>query len=271
MKFILFNINDTNKDYINKITLDETTYINEVSLSSANLRKRQTNSMKNLKSKIYDYFLRRKIIKALEGYNKKWYYIISNKISDSKYIATKAQELLGYKLTCTNELDNNIFCYIDEYLKDNSKLNKESLSVLIVGNYNKSLNFKLIENLIKEFKKVNIHLKEKPSPYTLKRIGEINKAHGTTIDVLKKDKKDCTEYNVVYFVDDFASNYPRLRVNKQVLIIDERVKITDKFNSSLIFMNSYLKNNNTNKKILNEMLNDYNALELANVIKKTVN
>jgi len=271
MKFILFNINDTSKNYINKIILDDNIYINEVSLSLAKLKKRQSSSATNLKSRLYDYSVARKIIKALEGYNKKWYYIIGTNISDSKYITIKAQELLGYKLTCTNELDTNMFCYIDEYIKINSKLNKQALNVLIVGNSNKSINFKLIENLIKEFKSVNIHLKEKPSHYTLKKISEINKAHGTSIDVLTKDKKDCTEYNVVYFIEDYAKNYPRLRLNKHALIIDESIKKTDKFNTNVVFMNEYLSKSSVNKENLEKLLNSYNILELANVIKKTIN
>lgn len=274
MKFILFNINDTSKSIINKIQLDENHYINEVSLSKNILENMENEPKKFIQKAKYmfrDKNIEKKILKALNHHDKKWYYIFTNNSINFKYLVNKAQQLLGYKLTSINELDTNIFKYIDEYLIDNDTLKKHELKVLLVANSDKNLNLTLIDNLMKEYKSVNIYLKEKPSNYVLKRIKQINKNEGTTIDIIKKERKVFTEYNVIYFVDDVKENYPRFRLDKNSLVIDISLSIKDKFNSNLIFMDEYLTKSNVFKDNIGELKTRYNCLELAGAIRKIVN
>jgi len=272
MKFILFNINDTNKNIIRKIELDNTNYINEVSLSKDILENMNVEP-KKLMAKIKYHFcnknIEKTIIKALDGHMQKWYYIMSNNMLNNKYLYNKIQSLLGYKLTCTNELDNNIFKYVDMYLKDNNSLKKHEIKVLLVATANKNLNFTLINNLIKEYKTINIYLREKPSSYTLKKIKQINKDEGTTIDIVKAERKAFPEYNVVYFVDDKRANYPRLRLNKDALVID--IDHEDKFNSNIIFMKEYISKEETFKSNIESLMKTYELLELSSIIRKIVN
>lgn len=274
MKFILFNINDTNKNIVNKIYLDSNHYINEISLSKTKLeeiQKESPNFLQRIKNKYLDKDINKKIVKALDRYNKKWYYVFSNQIKNNKYIMNKVEAFLGYKLNYTNELDTNIFKYVDEYLSKNNSLKKHELKVLLVATSNNSLNFTLLNNLIKEYKSVNIYLKEKPSAYILKRIKQINKAEGTTIEILKKERKQFAEYKVIYFIDDIKENYPRFRLNKDALVIDINLSASDKFNSNVIFMNEFMLEDSTNKNNIQELLKTYNSLELARVIRKIVN
>ena len=274
MKFILFNLNDTNKNYINNIRLDNNHYINEVSLSKTKLEELQEEPSKwfrKLKRIVIDKDINRKILKALEGHNKKWYYILSKDIGYNKYLANKAESLLGYKLNVTNELDVNIFKYIDEHLEKNKSLKKHELKILLVSNINENINFTLLNNLIKEYKSVNIYLKEKPSTYTLKRIKQINRTQGTTIDVVKRERKVFTEYNVIYFVDDVKGTYPRFRLNKQALTLDLSTSEQDKFNFSMLFFKEYILKGNVLKDNIERLMKEYKLLELANVIGKITN
>ncbi len=273
MKFILFNINDTNKNEVKKIELDETHYINEVSLSKGCLdllSQQPKGIIAKLKYSIKDKNIEKKILKALESYDKKWYFILSKTMQSNKYLANKIESLLGYKLTPVNELNYNIFKYIDEYLEENKNLKKHGLKMLLVANTNKNLNFKLLENLINEYKSVNIYLNEKPSAYTLKKIKGINKNEGTTIEIVKKERKVVAEYNVVYFIDDAKGNYPRLRIDKNALIIDVDNIYNDKFNSSIIFMKDYMINNKY-KSNIDTLIKEYELLELSGIVRKIVN
>lgn len=273
MKFILFNINNTNKTQINKIKLDDKHYLNEVSLSKENLDKiykQEKSFLKIVRNKWLEKDIEKKIIKSLEAYDKKWYYIISKEILDASYIKNKSAELLGYKLECNNELDNNLLKYIDEYTNKNS-LKKHELKVLLVVSTNNRMNFDLLNSLINKCKSVNIYLKEKPSPYTLKKIKQINKNKGTVIEILKKERKVFSEYNVVYFMDDLSSNYPRFRLNKEALVLDVDMCKKDKFNSSIIFMNKYLTEEGAFKENIDKLLKEYSELEIANMLTKIIN
>ena len=274
MKFILFNINDTNKNIVHKIQLGNKLYINEVSLSKQvldNMDKLHKGILQTVKYNLMNKNIEGKIFKALEKNSEKWQCIFSKDFPKNKYMSNKMQELLGCKYTSSDELDTNIFKYIDEFLESNSFLNKHELKILIVANANRSINFSLIESLIKEFKNVNMYIKEQPSSYTLKRINQINKSEGSTIDILKKERKAFKEYNVIYFVDDKRENYPRFRTDKNSLVIDESLKLTDKFNSNLIYMDEYLKEENEYKEQIKTLLNQYNRIELAALIRKNVN
>lgn len=274
MKFILFDINDTSKNTITKIQLDNNRYIQEVSFSKeklVELDKNDKSFFAKVKRNIYDRDMQKKIIKALEHHGEKWYYIPSNKLLFNKHIFNKAESLLGHKLVTISELDTNIFKYVEEQLKNNNRLKKHELKVLLVVKENKSLNFTLLNNLIKEYKSVNIYLNENPTSYTLKKIKQINKEEGTTIDIIKKERKVFGEYNVVYFVDDVKANYPRFRLDKRTLVLDMETARKDIFNTNLTFLDEYAKQNEVFKDNIQMLLEKYDNLELATIIREIVN
>ena len=274
MKFILFNFNSTNKSHINKIYLDRVSYISELSLSKNILEKMDTakkSFILKIKCIFLDKLIEKQIYKSLDGYNKKWNYILSNENVNSVYLQTKLKTMCGCKYISAGALDVNIFKYVDEYLEQHSSLKKHELKVLIVTDSNKNINFKLINSLIKQHKNVNIYLKEAPTSYTLKTIRNINKEEGSTVDIIKKERKVFTEYNVIYFVDDIRENYPRFRLNKNSLVIDNSLKEIDKFNSAMIFMEKYIESTEGLKENISYLLSKYSKLELAEVIRKTIN
>lgn len=275
MKFILFDVQDISKTNIRKMKLDENHYINEI-IFSKNVVDIVTSKPKNIIEKIkynfYDRQIEKIVLKALEKHNQKWYYILSRDLNGSnKYLANKFEQLLGYKLININEMNTNIFKHIDEYLNKKEKLKSHELKVLIVVTNSKNLNINLISNLIKEYKCVNIYLKEKTSEYILKRIKQINKTEGTTIEILKNERKSFAEYDVVYFIDDFRGNYPRFRFNKNAKIIDLVDTEQDKYNSNIIYINELLNEQNINIENIQELKTKYNYLELAQAIKKITN
>jgi len=277
MKFILFNINDLNKDIINKIMIDSKHYINEVSLSSKKLDmrlKKDSKFIQNIKNILYDRGLEKKILKALESHDKKWYYVISNDIKNTKYnkyISSKAEEVLGYEVVCKNELDSNLFKYAEEYLDKNTHLKKYNLRVLLICKKNKNLNFKLLNNLIREYKNANIYLKEKPSIYIMEKIKKINQEEGTSIDIVNKDKKAFSDIDIAYFVDGLKQDFPRLRFNKNTLILDSDMQDKDKFNSNIIYINDYIKKPDVLKDNINVLMTRYNMITLACVVREIVN
>ena len=274
MKFILFKLSDSDKkNIIKKINLGKGYYINQICLSKENLDKRleeKTNFIQNIKNILYDRSLKKKVLKALEKHDKKWYYVLSKDFlpTETNYLTNKLQELLGYKYTAAKELDNNIFKYMEEHTnKLNAKVH--DAKVLVVWSNINNFNLQLIKNLIKEFKNVNIYLNNKPSSYILKQIKQVNKNEGTAIEIVKKEKKSFTEYNLIYFADDLKHNYPRFRMGKDALIIDESFNATDKFNSNIIFMNDYMSSIESNE--MYGLIDSYNKLELASIIRKIVN
>ena len=275
MKFILFDVQDVDKTFVLKTELDDKHYINEI-IFSKGLLKLMDNQPKHMvakiKHKLYDKKIEKLILKALDNYDKKWYYLLSkNMTCKSPYLTNKLEQLLGYKLTNTNEMDSNIFKYVTEYLNENKQLKQHEIKVLIVVTNQKNLNVNLISNLIKEYKCVNIYLKEHNLEYLSKRIKQINKTEGTTIEILKKERKSFAEYNVVYFIDDCRENYPRFRLNKNAKVIDLQDVKQDKYNSNIVYMNDFLNKQGTNKLIIQELKAKYAYLELAQAVRKITN
>ena len=274
MKFILFNVNDSKKNYINKIQLENNHYINEISLSKDKLLKREQVKNKfvdKIKDNIYDKSIKKLITKALEKHNKKWKYILANELENNSYIKNIAQEYLGYEEQINNEMDKNIFSYIDEYLNTKNKAKKHELKVLMVASDSKNLNFKLLSSLIKEFKNVNIYLNCIPTAYVLKNINKINVAYGSTIDILKRERKSFKEYNLIYFVDDNKSSYPRFRIDKNAVVIDNELVCEDKYNSNSIFIDNYIKKDNVYKDNVINLLKHYSKLKIGGIVRTIVN
>lgn len=275
MKFILFNAQDTNKTVINKIQLADNHYINETTFpkSMLNLLASEPKGiLEKIKYMFLDSKIEKTILKSLEKHDKKWYYILSkNILNENKYLLNKFEQMLGYKLPSVNEMDNNIFKYIDDYIKDNEKLRAHELKVLLVITNITNLNINLLVNLIKEYKCVNLYLKEQPTEYLLKRIKQINKDEGTTIEILKKERKSLNEFNIIYFIDDFKQNYPRLRINKNTKVIDLETVQNDVYNSNIMYLNELMNKQNTDVDNIEKVKANYNYLELSQVIKKITN
>lgn len=274
MKFILFNVNETKRNYINKIQLENNCYINEISLSKEKLLKREQTKKKasdKIKDTLYDKRIKKLIIKALEKYNKKWKYVLANELENNSYIKNIAQEYLGYEEQINNEMDKNVFSYIDEYLNTKNKVKKHELKVLIVASDGKNLNFKLLSSLIKEFKNVNIYLNCLPTTYILKNINKINVAYGSIIDILKRERKSFKEYNLIYFIDDNKSSYPRFRIDKNAIVIDNELVCEDKYNSNSIFIDEYVKKEDVNKDDIINLLKHYNKLKIGGIVRTIVN
>lgn len=277
MKFILFNMFDGKKNEIKKIILDNNSYIYEVNLSKEKLLERlKRDNRKGVFNKIkkvfYDKSFIKLVIKALEVSKNKWGYIFSNNlnIDEIKFLENKIQSVLGYKIIVPSELTNNAIKYLDEFC--NSKgLEKHSINALIVCSENKNLNIFFVKKLIKECKTINIYLKEKPSSYILKQIKLINKEEGSAIDIINKEKKNLKEYDFIYFIDDEIKNYPRLRLKKDALILDNLDARKDKYNSNYIYLTDYLQRDDINKEEVLMLKNRYDELELAATIRKVIN
>ena len=275
MKFILFDVQDISRANINKIELNDSCCVNEVTFSKSlldTMNNEPKHFWEKIKYKFYDKKIERIIFKALENYDKKWYYILSKDMMvGNKYLTNKFEQLLGYKLSNTSEMNSNIFKHIDEYVKKNKKMKLHELKVLLVVTNSKNLNITLLSNLIKGYKSVNIYLKEKPSEYILKRIKQINQNEGTTIEIIKKERKSFIDYNIIYFIDDYRENYPRFRFDNNAKVIDLQEAKQDKYNSNIIYLNTFLNNQETNVENIHNLKTKYNYIELAVVINKITN
>ena len=275
MMFILFDAQDVKKTQIRKIELDNNYYINEVVFSNNildTINSQPKRFLDKLRYKFYDRKFEKNILKALDKHDTKWYYILSKDLQqDNKYLVNKFEQLLGYKVSNVNEMDTNIFKYIAEYANESGKLKTHTLKVLLVVTNSKNLNLTLLSNLIKECKSVNIYLKDNPSEYILNRIKQINKTEGCTIEILKRERKSFTEYNVIYFVDDFKENYPRFRLNKNSEVIDLQTTKSDKYNSDIIYLTEYLNKQGVKKHNIEDLKSKYNYIELASAVKKITN
>lgn len=274
MEFILFNLNGSKKDKINKIEIENNIHINEISLSNERLKTRLDKSKKfsKIKDWAYDNNFKKIILKALKHSNQKWYYLLSKNLSDEhiKFLLDRCEENLGFKYNATSELNNNIFKYINDYSKEIKK-RKHELKILVISEENKNVNISLMRKLIDEYKNVNLYLKQKPNEYITKQIKNINKAEGTTIEVIKKEKKAFNEYDVVYFVDGLKSNFPRLRFNKNALVVDISLEKEDKYNSNNIFIDEYIKGNNVIKDNIENLFSIYGKLEIGAIVHKLKN
>ena len=114
-------------------------------------------------------------------------------------------------------------------------------------------------------------MKEQPSEYLLKRIKQINKSEGTTIEIIKKERKSFGDYNIIYFADDYRKNYPRFRFGKNAILIDLEEAQQDKYNSNAIYLKEFLKKQETNLKNIQNLTKKYNYLELGALINKITN
>ena len=134
----------------------------------------------------------------------------------------------------------------------------------------KNFNVTLVKRLISDCKNINIYSPEIPSSYVLKQLKLINKSEGTSIDIIKKDKKSLKDYNFIYFADDIKQNYPKLRIDKNSLVIDQNMAMKDKFNTNNIFIENVLKNMSYNIQEIKFLVESYGKLEVATMMRKVL-
>ena len=278
MKFILFRTSDKVKKCIqvNKIMLNNEEHIDEIMLNKDQLEKRLTNTKRilcRIKAKFYDRALKKCIMKTLNEDNTKWYYILDKSIqvnSDiNKFLDAFNEQLLGFRLSVGTEMNKNIFNYISDYL-NKKKIKENQIRCLIVCSRNKNLDFNLITSMLNNLKTVDIYLDEAISKYTQNQISKINASLGSVVQFVKKSKKAFSEYNVIYFIDTMKQAFPRLRFNKEALVIDLNDSYNDRYNSNIVAVNNYISDKLVVITDLDNMYKNYGKLELAFVINKMV-
>ena len=274
MKFVLFNVTEANEDIIRKIQIDSKNYIYEINLSFKKLTKRvasKKSCINFIRNKIYDMRLNKSIIKLLGKEYGKWNYLFSKKLDEDtkKYLSIRLKQLLGTKIQIDNQFEKNILKYIDDYVNKNNYI-KQDLKGLIVAKDVFKIDTTLLQSLIKELKNVDVYTSDKTTNYLTNIIDNINKAEGTTITCLNKDRKNFKEYDVIYFIDSNKKDWLKFRMNKNILILDNITKKKDKYNSHLLEFNTYIQRRDVDKKNMQYLCNQYNNLELAIVICKVV-
>ncbi|MBR6613840.1 MAG: hypothetical protein IKK84_03640 [Clostridia bacterium] len=268
MNFILLDVKTQSKYIIEKeYKILETNFVKEIILSKEKLNKianLKTKLKQNILDKIKVKSFENKINKAL-GRNKALY-ILANDINVTDKHINYLKELLSkleiVKLIPPNEMDVNFTKYIEEYVVKN-KLVKENIKMLFVYKEIANIDFNVIKAAVNEYKKVNIYIKESITKDIIDRIDSINDTEGTAIEIIKYNKKAFIDYDVVYYVDDYKSNYPRMRLNKKACVIDVETAFTDKFNTNIILFNK-IRNEITEIDYLRER---YGLLPIACVLK----
>lgn len=277
MKFILLDISDSVKSIkCNEYELIEDKKIKEIILNKSKLNKisnlkfkEKKNIINKIEIKIYEWLL----YKAIKSRSKKY----GNDSEDIRYIYSTNLNLTSKQIRyLSNVMENmkikpnilgdemaiNFFKYVDEYSIKNS-INKEKLKILFVYKDINNINFNLITNAVKEYNKANIYLKGVSNKNLLNSIDKINEAEGCMIEIIKYNKKAFLDYDIIYYPDDSKVNYPRMRINKNALVIDLESSQIDKFNTNIIFLNN-IKNN---KDIINYLKDRYGLLPIANALK----
>ena len=271
MKFILLNILDINKS-INKNEykiLDEKN-ICEIELSKETLIKNAniySKKTKNIIEKMCIMFYEAKLKKyILDKENDECYYLLPKNINTTDKHVTYLLNILDKfnlsKLVQVTEMQSNLEKYIEEYVVKN-ELKSIDLKLLFVYKNIKNIDMNVILNTLSKHKKVNIYLKDTPNKELLNKIDKINDKEGCIIEVIKYNKKAFLDYDVIYYVDDYKTNYPRMRLNKKALVIDMETSLTDKFNSNIIYLNK-IENNITK---IDSLKDRYGILQIATVLR----
>lgn len=281
MKFLLINLSDISKDYeLNEYKIGDAHSLYEFVFNKEKIIKiasSKNNFITNIKKKLYISKINKAIYKVLDM-NKhsleKWNYVVScdilNDVAVYKEVSSILNNLCGIKCILSSEMEENLPKYVLEHAK-NEKVSEHEIKLLLVYKNIKDINYSYIEKLIKIYKKVNIYLKEKPTDYILNKIAMINKDNGSFIEIIKYNKKAFMEYNVIYFVQDLRINYPRLRLDKRALVIDNDVAECDKFNSNLTFLKQLKTKTNIDINMIEKLNKQYGELDIAYAVRKVVN
>lgn len=273
MMFVLFNVKDNiDKVKCEKRYFEENKYLVEVCISKDYLNKRlkeKKNFFKTIKDIHIDKRIKKEILKALENVDTKWYYTLSCEILECdnyrKYLENLCNSMLGYKYIVSSQMQQNAIKHIKQNANKNN-LKLTNLKMLLVYN-REDINFDFVKKLISEIKTVNIY-KTNISKYAEKQIAKINSEEGTSIEIIKKDKKSFQEYDVVYFVDAKKQDYPRFRINKKAQVID--IDTEDIFNSNIVVLNDYLNDENNLKciSVVQNLIESYGKYVIGAYINK---
>ncbi len=243
MEFILIDIQDLKRSAtVNKYDVTDNKKITEIILSKskinniANLKAKDGKFINNIRAALFKIKLRR-IIKKL---NTDIIYILAENLNKTdrcvKYLMCLMEELGVKQLPCLNEMNINVFKYIDEYsIKNNIDI--QDIKMLCVYRDVNNIDLNLITEAIRNYKKVNIYLKNNATREIINDIDNINNNEGTVIEIIKYNKKAFVDYDVIYYADDYRLNYPRMRLNKRTCVVDLEDALNDKFNANIIFFN----------------------------------
>ncbi|MBR6688850.1 MAG: hypothetical protein IKL68_02410 [Clostridia bacterium] len=272
MKFILFEVEDEKK----LITTNEYEVLKEKKIKEVILSKNKLNKLSEINSKqkqnVFDriklkLFMSRlnKIVREKD--NEETRYILSKELNMSekriRYLISTLETLGLKKIGCLNEMDRNIFKYVDEYSVKN-KINIQDIRMLFVYKEQNNISLNVIREAVRNYKKVNIYLKGNVNKELLEKVDKINDSDGCVIEIIKYNKKAFIDYDVIYYADDYRLNYPRMRLNKKTCIIDLEDSIIDKYNSNIIFFNKI----ENKKDIIGYIVNRYGLLPLAYALRQ---
>ena len=268
MNFILLNVKTQNKDIIIKeYKVLEARFVREITLSKEKLNKianLKTKLKQNILDKIYVKLFENKIAKTIKINNTA--FLFSNDINYTDKHINYLKELLNKlgtsKLGTQNEMNSNFTKYIDEYITENGYI-KGNIKMLFVYKEIANIDFNIIKQAVNEYKKVNIYIKESITKDILDKIDNINDAVGCVIEIVKYNKKAFIDYDVIYYADDYRTNYPRMRLNKKSCVIDLGTAYTDKYNTNIILLNK-IENEITEIDYLKER---YGILPVACMLK----
>lgn len=277
MKYILFNIKDEkNRILTRDVNIDEKNKITEIIIGQEKIRnilESKNKYINHIRKTYFEYKIKQKInnILNLNGLNnEKWCYILSKEINNNeeekRYLKTLLEQYGGKNYVVNNEMDTNIHKYIEDYLRKNN-LESHEIKVLFVNKEINSINFNLLKESIKRYRVVDIYTPCKVNEWVLDKISNINQIEGSSIEIKKYNKKAFLQYNVVYFANDIRENYPRIRIDKNALVIDETVAQNDIFNTDVILYNKL----SLKVKELDVLKSQYEVLSLAGIVRKIVN
>ena len=244
MEFILIDVQNIKRSVmVKKYDVIDSKKITEIVLSKskinyiANLKLKDNN---NFIDKIRVRLFEAKLRNIMKKLNAEIKYILAENLNKTdrciKYLMSFMEELGVTQLPCLNEMNINVFKYIDEHSIKN-KINMQDIKMLCVYKDENNIDLNLITEAIRCCKKVNIYLKSSATKEIINNIDNINNSEGSVIEIIKYNKKAFVDYDVIYFADDYRLNYPRMRFNKKSCVIDLEDALKDKFNSNIINFN----------------------------------
>lgn len=278
MKFIFIKRANTQKsvDLVN-VRVGKDTDILELSVNTKLLEKRLNKlTTKSLYKKVvyklfaikFDNALKNMMKKACQN-DKDIYFVFPKAIKDDKGIIGY---LLGLKLSkdlkaysYLGEMKDNIYKYIEEYAKTNEK-ELHTLKCLIICKDAKELDFKILENMIKDYKIVNIYSKEETNSHFINKMTNINEKEGTTVDIIKKGRKSFLEYDICIFYDEERSQFPRLRFSNKALVVNLTDIDNDKYDSNILKLQKRLSTGEINQEKLEGLYSSYGKGVVASII-----
>lgn len=142
-------------------------------------------------------------------------------------------------VTDQNNLLNNDYIYINDYIKEKD-LKRKDIKVLVIIDRISNIEKNKIEELIEKYKVVDIY-STRQNINLNNYIDKLNKNYGTTIQIL--DKLDIKYYNILLV---FSQEYINIQHNSSFILDYNNSNLDVKSNTYLV----YIKNKNEIEKLL---------------------